>query len=374
MSQRIPWYIWLAAIGVTSAMIGVHWDISWHRSIGRDTFWTAPHLAIQLCGVIAALTCGFLILGTTFTESPLRESSVGVFGFRAPLGAFAMAWGGFTMITSAPFDDWWHNAYGLDVKILSPPHVVLALGMYGVEIGALILIAGQMNRATGEARRPLQWLFLYMVAMIVVAGQVLVLEFTGRILLHSAIAYRVISMVVPIALYVAARGSKMRWAATVVAGIYTAFLLALEWILPLFPAQPKLGPVLHPVTAFVPNGFPLLIIVPAFLIDLVEPRISHWPNWRQALVAGPLFLVSLIAVQWPFATFLQSPAARNAIFGSGYLDYFAGPQSYYAQYRFWNYENTPREFATGMLIALVCAILASWMGMARGEWLSRVRR
>jgi hypothetical protein len=210
--------------------------------------------------------------------------------------------------------------------------------------------------------------------MILIAGQVLVLEFTGRIMLHTAIAYRVISMVVPMALFVAARASKMRWAATIVAGIYTAFLLALEWILPLFPAQPKLGPVLHQVTAFVPNGFPLLLVVPAVLIDLVRPRVEAWPNWKQALLAGPLFLGALLAVEWPFATFLQSPAARNAIFGSGYLDYFAGPQSYFAQYRFVSYERTPGEFATGMLIALACATLASWIGMARGDWLSRVRR
>src|SRR5258708_3764094 len=68
---KIPWYIWLSVLGVTSAMVGVHWDISWHRSIGRDTFWTAPHVAIQLCGVIAGITCGYLILRTTFTHSQL---------------------------------------------------------------------------------------------------------------------------------------------------------------------------------------------------------------------------------------------------------------------------------------------------------------
>ena len=374
MSNRIPWYLWLAAFGVTSAMIGVHWDISWHRSIGRDTFWTAPHLAIQLCGIIAAITCGFLLLGTTFTKSPLRDSSVSIFGFRAPLGAFVMAWGGFAMISSAPFDDWWHSAYGLDVKILSPPHVVLALGMYGVEVGAIILIAAQMNRASGPARRAFQYLFLYMAAMLMIAGTVLILEYTGRIMLHSAIAYRVISMVVPITLLVSARAAKMRWAATIVAGIYTAFLLGLLWILPLFPAQPKLGPVMHPVTQFIPNGFPLLVIVPALLIDLVMPRLSGWPNWRQALVAGPLFLLSLLAVEWPFATFLQSPAAHNAIFGSGYLDYAAGPRNLFVLNRFLPYERTQAEFLTGLLIAAICATLACWLGMARGDWLSRVRR
>lgn len=374
MNSRIPWYLSLVTFGVTSAMIGVHWDISWHRSIGRDTFWTPPHLAIQLCGVVAAITCGFLILGTTFLNTPLRGASVRVFGFRAPLGAFVMAWGGFTMIASAPFDDWWHLAYGLDVKILSPPHVVLALGMYGVEIGALILIAAEMNRASGGARRALQWLFVYMTAMVMVAALVLCMELTGRVMLHTAIAYRAISMTVPIALLVAARASGMRWAATAVAGIYTAFLLALLWILPLFPAEPKLGPVMHPVTHFVPNGFPLLVIVPALLIDLVMPRVAGWPNWRQALLAGPLFLVSLLAAQWPFADFLQSPAAHNAIFGSGYVEYFAGPKNYQILNRFVTYEDTPGQFFSGLLLALLCATLAGWLGMARGDWFSRVRR
>src|ERR1700675_5139797 len=160
-------------------MIGVHWDISWHRSIGRDSFWTPPHVAIQLCGVIAGITCGYLILWTSFTNSPLRAVSVNVLGLRGPLGAFICAWGGFTMIASAPFDDWWHNAYGLDVKILSPPHVVLAIGMVAVEIGALVLIAARMNRArlnkaAGKSRRSLEWLFLYVASMILVALLVLI--------------------------------------------------------------------------------------------------------------------------------------------------------------------------------------------------------
>lgn len=130
----IPWYIWLSALAVTSAMIGVHWDIAWHRSIGRDTFWTPAHIAIYMCGVLAGICCGYLILSTTFTNSPLKQASVNVWGFRGPLGAFISAWAGFVMLASAPFDDWWHSAYGLDVKILSPPHIVLALGMIGVQV------------------------------------------------------------------------------------------------------------------------------------------------------------------------------------------------------------------------------------------------
>jgi len=111
-------------------MTGVHWDISWHRSIGRDSFWTPAHVDIYFCGVLAGISCGYLILSTTLqAASPLRKSSVTLWGFRGPLGAFLAAWGGIAMLTSAPFDDWWHAAYGLDVKILSPPHMVLAAGM-----------------------------------------------------------------------------------------------------------------------------------------------------------------------------------------------------------------------------------------------------
>ena len=41
------------------------------------------------------------------------------------------------MLASAPFDDWWHNAYGLDVRIISPPHMVLAAGFFGIELGTV---------------------------------------------------------------------------------------------------------------------------------------------------------------------------------------------------------------------------------------------
>ena len=43
---RVPWYIWLCLLAVTSSIVGINWDIAWHRSIGRDTFWTPAHVAI----------------------------------------------------------------------------------------------------------------------------------------------------------------------------------------------------------------------------------------------------------------------------------------------------------------------------------------
>ena len=169
--DSIPWYLWCAVLAVTSVSIGAHWDVSWHRSIGRDSFWTPAHMAIYACGVLAAISCGYLVLHTTFRKPPaMVASSVEIFGLRAPLGAFIASWGGVAMLTSAPFDNWWHNAYGLDVKIVSPPHTLLMLGVFSVSVGTLIMLLGAMNRATdGSIRRHLQWLMLYVGGLMVVA-------------------------------------------------------------------------------------------------------------------------------------------------------------------------------------------------------------
>src|SRR5260370_21261708 len=136
-------------------------------SIGRDSFGPPVHMLIQFCGILAGFSCGYLILSTTLGRDPaLAAASVSVWRFRGPLGAFIAAWGGATMLTSAPFDNWWHNAYGLDVKIFSPPHVLLDGGVLAIQIGALGLIASTRNRSTGILRRKLDRSLLLLVGMI----------------------------------------------------------------------------------------------------------------------------------------------------------------------------------------------------------------
>ena len=101
---------------------------------------TSAQTPIYLGGVLAGISGGWLALRTTFRgTAEERGVAVRFWGFRAPLGAWVAIWGALAMITSAPFDDWWHNAYGLDVKIISPPHSVLALGMIGIQIGTMLL-------------------------------------------------------------------------------------------------------------------------------------------------------------------------------------------------------------------------------------------
>ncbi|MFN9300617.1 MAG: hypothetical protein ACK6DZ_23295 [Acidobacteriota bacterium] len=376
-ARGIHWTVWLMAMACTSAVIGAHWDISWHSSIGRDNFWTPAHMAIYLCGVLGGASAGWLIFVNTFgLAGGERAKTVGVFGFRAPLGAFLVAWGGVAMLTSAPFDDWWHNAYGLDVKIISPPHVLLIFGFLSVQVGGLLLALGEMNRAGGEGRRKLEWIYLYMGGLILVTFTILILELTVRTLMHTAFFYRTVALFVPLVLAMMWRGSEYRWAATVTAGVYTMILLGLQWVLPLFPAEPKLGPVFSPVSYFVPPQFPLLLIVPAVALDWCWGRMKKSDGWKQAVVGGVVFLGVYVVVQWPFANFLMSEGAKNWIFGGHHYGYYVHPNSNLRRGVFTVMGNE-KELSGFLLVmgqALLAGVLMTRLGLGFGNWMRTVRR
>jgi hypothetical protein len=376
-SASVPWYIWMGVLAVTSASIGGSWDVSWHRSIGRDTFWTPAHLAIYACGVLAGVMGLWLVVQCTFVKrSPLRAVSVAVFGLRAPLGVFLAGWGGVAILTSAPFDNWWHNAYGLDVKIISPPHTLLILGLRAVSVGVLFLTLAAMNRAAaaGDANFiPLRNLFLY-VGGLVVGGQMFFLqEFTTETRQHQAAAYIALGIALPVAFGMFSEATRFRWAATAAATVYMVFVIAEIQILPLFPATPKLGPVFYPVTHMVPAKFPLLIVLPALALDLLWHRLRDWKSWQVALLSGFVFMAVMVGVEWPFANFMLSKASENRFFGSIYFDYLSRATSYDRRRQFF----MPDSGATlylGLLRGSAYAAVSTWIGLSFGRWMRGVQR
>lgn len=380
-AKGVPWYAWFGALAVTSASIGGAWDVSWHRSIGRDTFWTPAHLAIQACGVMAAIICGYLMLVNTFGDSAkLKAASVNVLGFRAPLGAFIAAWGGIAMITSAPFDNWWHAAYGLDVKIVSPPHTLLILGVRAVSVGILFLILAAMNRAASDATpagektfKRLQRLFLYVGGLIVSGQMFFLIQYTWDVQLHSVLPYIAMGIAVPLVLALLSQASRYKWAATTAASVYMLFAIGEILILPLFPAQPKLGPVFNPVTHFVPAKFPILIFVPALALDLLWQRTSGWKTWKVALASGFLFIAVLTIVEWPFVSFLLSKASENRFFGSIYFDYNSRPNGPDRLRRFVD-PDYGISLYWGLLRAAIYASISTWIGLSFGRWMRSVQR
>ena len=376
-SGRVPWYIWTGVAGVTSAYIGGEWDVSWHRSIGRDSFWTPAHLMIQLCGVLAAIVGLWLVYQCTFNrQSPLRDASVNVFGLRAPLGVFLAGWGGIAMITSAPFDNWWHAAYGLDVKIVSPPHTLLILGIRGVGLGVFFLILATMNRAAEQGQsnfRSLQRLLLYLGGL-TVAGQMFFLqEYTWDIALHQALAYIALAIAVPMALALISQASRFRWAATTSAAIYTVLLIAQILIFPLFHAEPKLGPVFNPVTHLIPAKFPVLIVLPALALDLLWQRTKSWKTWQIALMSGFVFVAVMTAVEWPFANFLLSKASENRFFGTMYFDYNAAADGVDRMRQFFH-PDYGLPLYLGLLRAAIYGALSTALGLLFGRWMRGVQR
>jgi hypothetical protein len=371
----IPWTIWCMVAGIASGVIGGQWDISWHMSVGRDTFWTPAHIMIQMTGVLVGLACGYLILKATFgSDGAAQTASVKIWGFRGPLGAFIATWGCVAMLTSAPFDNWWHNAYGLDVKIVSPPHTLLSLGSFAIKVGTLALMAGLMNRSVEEVRRRLMWLSVFVGAACVSQLVTILTIPTWPANMHTAKCYLAVAIAIPPALMATAWSLGRRWACTLVATTYTAIALAFQWVLPLIPAEPKLGPVYQHITHLIPLRFPLLLIVPGVMVDLLWSKTEKWGKWKLAAVSGPVFVLSFLAVQWPFANFLMSQGARNWVFGMAYFAYFDPAGFLYDPYKFAVAEKTPSEFWGTMAVAVVISILAARLGLAWGDWMRRMRR
>lgn len=371
------WHAYTVVMGAVCVMVGVYWDISWHMSIGRDTFWTPAHLLIQAGGLIAGLSSGYVALDTTFRGSDeARGAAVGFWGFRAPLGAWICIWGCGAMLTSAPFDNWWHNAYGLDVKIVSPPHTVLALGIFAIVVGALLLTLAQQNRATPEQRRRLAWVLAGTGGLFIMNFALFLTEYSERRMMHSAFFYQLAAAVFPFALAAMGRAIKLRWSATAAALVYTAIMLALMWIIQLFPATPRLGPIYQHVTHMIALSFPLLIIVPAVCFDLVMQRYGdRLATLPLAVVLGVVFVAAFMAVQWPFATFLvYNPIAHGRLFNADNFVYWMPPRYEALTRRFDPPAPGSMPFPVQILVAMAIASVSAGYGLLRGRWMTRVRR
>jgi hypothetical protein len=374
-ARDLPLHLTAVVVGATSILIGILWDISWHRTIGRDTFWTPAHMMVYFGGTLAGLSCGARVLWDSFwRKNPDANDGVRIWRwFTGPIGGWICIWGAFAMLTSAPFDDWWHNAYGLDVEILSPPHVVLLVGIAGILVGAQTMAASEQNRA-GDSRL-YQNIFIISSGVLLTMASIAITEYIFPQRMHASIFYIVTAGVFPPILVAAARASRLRWPATMIALVYMAIMAGQVWLLPLFPGTPLLGPIGHEVTQMVPLSFPLLLVVPGIAIDLILRRVEGRNLWLTSLLLGMAFVATLLLVQWPMGALQMTEIGRSAFFGGNHSDY-----STPAEFMVW-----PREFwksdpSVGAALfrtatwAVLLATVSSRLGLARGAFLRRVVR
>ena len=385
--QSIPVYIYATVFSSFCVITGLIWDICWHISIGRDGLLSPPHLVIYLGAVVSGLFSGYEILRKTFWGTTMEKAkSVKIWGFfYSSLGSLFCVWGALAMLTSAPFDDWWHNTYGLDVTILSPPHTVLILGIIGIQFGAMISVIAIKNQSKHwfnlspiqkkTLNKILFWLFALSAGFLLTIWYTLLSETMGRMKTHSSDYYIFAASAFPILLMATARAFKHKWTITAATAVYTVLMIGTLWIIPLFPAEPKLGPILNHFDHYQGFHFPLLLIIPALFLDILRNRYAHWNDWKLTLLLGSAFLLIFFIVQWNFGAFLmESPHARTWVFGSHYW-YFGSNPDFEFRYKYapWMEDTTP-ELMKGLSIAFISSLISTRIGLAWGNWMQKIQR
>ena len=266
-----PALVPLALAGFLLALFGTYWDDAWHTDKGRDSFLAAPHIAlyagISLTGAAlsawAFLSARRVGIRAALGHPPLAIASVGVL---ATLGG-------------APVDNFWHEAFGRDAVIWSPPHMLGVAGTLAIAAGLLLELAPQAHtRGTVLAA-------LVAAAAVVAVGAIPVLEYETDVpQFDEALYLPVLATGIAFSLGLARLALALRWAAGAVALAYTAIMILIATILALAEMPAPLVP---------------LVVVPAIVLDLTAGRLGR------PLVAA-LFTASLFAVYVPYLNWIKS--------------------------------------------------------------------
>ena len=385
--STIPVYIYAVSLASLLTIVGVLWDISWHRSIGRDKFLSPPHILIYLGAIFAGLFSGLQVLWNSFFRKEASKATmIKVWGiFYSSLGSLFCIWGAIAMLTSAPFDDWWHNAYGLDVKILSPPHTLLAMGMIFLEFGACVSICKYLNagsavdpagnEADGAGKRALlRVLFVIAATSLLTMVYTLFTDYLHIRGMRAPLFYIIAAVTSLLLLPAFGRALRFKWGITAIAAGYFLLVGISNWILQLFPSEPKLGPILTHLTHFQPAQFPALVLIPALFMDVILQR-PTLNDWVKALLMSVVFVCLLVAVQYPLSGFLlESPASRNWFFG-GDTWYFGNSPDLPFRYKF-----RPEDLASlpelleGLFLAILIGGLCARLSLRWGKWMQTIQR
>ena len=143
--------LWIIFAAHVVAAWGTQWDVQWHLTIGRDSFWIAPHVMTYTGVTVAFLVSVGVVAWTTAVpdvRTPDMRRIAGLVGTRGyHLAALGMA----LTVAAAPIDDLWHRLFGIDVTLWSPPHL---LGLFGgiLNAAACWLIAREIYEPGRRAR------------------------------------------------------------------------------------------------------------------------------------------------------------------------------------------------------------------------------
>jgi hypothetical protein len=282
----------LGIAGVVLGWVGSGWDVSWHRIIGRDTFWTPPHdlmyAGTALSGIAALVATGTAMAG----RAPrLRELALGPLHVERPLALVGI--GSLVIVSAAPFDEYWHRTFGKDVDIWSPPHLAAVAGGLIVYVGWATAAGANVFGFAPRLRDALTAFFVAGVIAIGVFGMnfYYIMGWSREALFYPL----VVCVAAPFALALAASLIPGRFAATAVALTYTGLALVT------FQALRSFG--------WPPAAFPPLVVAGAVAIDLLRGRT------RNALVLGAAFALAFVAFEGARLLLFPPPPLSAASLG-----------------------------------------------------------
>ncbi|MDP9019952.1 MAG: hypothetical protein M3N25_03975 [Actinomycetota bacterium] len=148
--QRLTGYPGWVMAGVLSGllmlwvgMIGVYWDVAFHIDRGRDeVLFTPSHTMIVLALSGLVYSAGVAVVYATLERVPTR---LRLGALRVPWSALALGALGAGGLAGFPLDELWHRAFGIDVTLWSPTHLILVAG------GGMSPIALWLMLAEGRA-------------------------------------------------------------------------------------------------------------------------------------------------------------------------------------------------------------------------------
>jgi len=146
-------------LGTLITTLGISWDVQWHKTVGPDTFFTLPHLAIYSGSAIAGIASLVMVLMATSAQRaghPMPRTVGGtpirLLGgtFTAPLGYLISGVGAALFLLYGLADLWWHSIYGFDAVLNSPSHIALFLSISITMVGSIAIFAAAREERWGR--------------------------------------------------------------------------------------------------------------------------------------------------------------------------------------------------------------------------------
>lgn len=256
----------LGALGILLFLLGGIWDVAWHIDQGRESFWSPPHLVLY-SGIWLVLLVPALSLWQAWRLRGSRTMPDAAatlrlpFGLRLNPGLFIAGLGAFMALTSAPIDELFHQLFGLDVSIWSPPHLQLIFGVSIATLGLMAALAGELNRAQPQRVTQalpgsrLDWphaLLLFLAALLMTALGGTLAEYAFDIPDFPILYHPIVMAPIVVGVLMAgARASGQRWSATAIATLHLALSSIFQLELSLLGHSRPVFPLILPAAVLI---------------------------------------------------------------------------------------------------------------------------